>query len=114
MLQYDRWVHNPATYQKSYPERQVSCGTAEQRSLFEFLSLFNFVTRRQPDLIFAAIAKLEKPSVRERMLASYQAHLTTLSELFNRDNGAERLQAALENDRSTLLEINWYQYLQQR
>tara|TARA_Y100001934_G_C12112515_1_gene659204 strand:- start:495 stop:641 length:147 start_codon:yes stop_codon:yes gene_type:complete len=48
------------------------------------------------------------------MLASYQAHLTTLSELFNRDNGAERLQAALENDRSTLLEINWYQYLQQR
>ena len=48
------------------------------------------------------------------MLASYQAHLTTLSELFNRDNGAERLQAALENDRSTLLEINWYQYLQQK
>ena len=44
MLQYDRWVHNPATYQKSYPERQVSCGTAEQRSLFDFLSLFNFVT----------------------------------------------------------------------
>ena len=48
------------------------------------------------------------------MLASYEAHLSKLSELFNRYSGAERLQAALENDRSTQLEINWYQYLQQR
>ena len=70
--------------------------------------------RRQPDLIFAAIAKIENPSVREKMLASYEAHLTTLSELFNRYDGAERLQAALESDRSPQLEINWYQYLQQK
>ena len=48
------------------------------------------------------------------MLASYEAHLITLSELFNRYDGAERLQAALENDMSTQLEINWYQYLQQK
>ena len=101
-------------FANSYRERQLSCGSAEQRSLFEFLSLFNFETRRQPDLIFAAIAKIENPSVREKMLASYEAHLITLSELFNRYDGAERLQAALENDMSTQLEINWYQYLQQK
>ena len=101
-------------FANSYRERQLSCGSAEQRSLFEFLSLFNFETRRQPELIFAAIAKIENPSVREKMLASYEAHLTTLSELFNRYDGAERLQAALESDRSPQLEINWYQYLQQK
>ncbi|PRO73408.1 hypothetical protein C6Y40_11785 [Alteromonas alba] len=100
-------------FANNYRERQLACGTAEQRSLFEFLSLFNVETRRQPALIFAAIAIIENPSVRKKMSASYEAHLTTLSELFNRYDGAERLQAALKNDRSTQLEIDWYQYLKQ-
>jgi len=101
-------------FANNYREQQLACGTAEQKSLFEFLSLFNFETRRQPELIFTAIAKIENPSVREKLSASYEAHLTTLSALFNRYDGAEHLQAALKNDKSTQLEIDWYQYLQQR
>ena len=99
-------------FTNAYRERQLSCGSASQRSLFEFLSLYNLETRRQPALIFAAIAQIENPSRRQSLLASYETYLTTLSELFHRYNGAQKLLEARESRMSSQLKINWYLYLQ--